>query len=222
MKNLVLIGIFLLTAARMSGQTQVLTVDTSGNVTANGAVSGNGLNSQGSAGGQVSISAGSDQLAPASGFSFQAPGTITNGIQVVVPSASSSGLWYGAQWVLPTATAVLSGTSLNHITVNTQGSFMPTAPIVVLNGGGPCNPCATATANMAGTPPFLYVNTISVTPGSLGYTSAPIVSFLGPSTSSPSMVNLLFSPITPNFFVKQSVATTYTPVDARKFGCLGD
>lgn len=50
MKNLVLIGIFLLTAARMSGQTQVLTVDTSGNVTANGAVSGNGLNSQGSAG----------------------------------------------------------------------------------------------------------------------------------------------------------------------------
>jgi hypothetical protein len=217
MKRMLATAVLLLTATVwMSGQ-QVLTVDNSGNVTATGAVSGNGLNSQGAAGGQVSIVAGADQLAPGSGFGLQAPGTITNAIQVVVPNASGSGLWHGVQSTLPAATAHLSGTSVGSISVNSGGAglYMPTAPIIVLTGGG-CSPpnCATASANMTGTYPFLTLNTITVNSGGSGYTSAPTVTFLGPSGSSPNMLNLLFQPISANTLIKGSSSTPLVPVSA--------
>src|SRR6516162_1613776 len=67
---------------------QVLTVDNSGNVNAQGSVTGNRLTSSGAAGGQVSVNSGPDQAAPTTGFGIQAPSSITTGYQSVVPQAA--------------------------------------------------------------------------------------------------------------------------------------
>jgi hypothetical protein len=78
-----------------AAQTPVVTVNTDGSVTAIGQVTGNGVASSGTGGGQVSLSFGLDQAALASGISFQAPlNTGTTSTQIVLPNVLASGMTY--------------------------------------------------------------------------------------------------------------------------------
>ncbi len=195
----------------LSADAQVFQVDNNGNVTAVGNVNGTGLNSTGTAGGQVSVVAGPAQQSVASGFSFQAPGTITNETQVVVPESALSGLWYGIKVTLPTATATVAGGVVTGLTVTSGGANLPTAPAVLLIGGG-CNPCATAhVSSTTGTYPYLSVTTpngITLDTAGSNYTSTPTVYFVSPAGTG-NMMNLLFSPA---LLVEISNNTTTPPV----------
>ena len=70
-----------------------------------------------------------------------------------------------------TATAVLSGTTVGSITVNTAGSGYTTAPAVTLSGPPAGGTQATATATLTNG----AVSGFTITSAGAGYTSAPTV-----------------------------------------------
>jgi len=96
MRSALVAAIFLLSsAAGICAQT--LTIDQNLNVTTPGSVNGNGLNSNGTGAGSLSVTQGAIVQPLAVSFSLVAPATISTaaGYQAIVPQAGLSGLWRG-------------------------------------------------------------------------------------------------------------------------------
>jgi hypothetical protein len=202
------LGIMIFTIGTVSafGQTSAVTIKTDGSLTAVGAISGNGVSSSGTGGGQVSLAAGNDQVPLASGFSFQAPLNLgATGTQVVVPNITASGMqtngiWYSLLSTVPTPTiSCCTGSgAVNSIGISGTGppwgANMPTTPICIISGTntGP----ATCHVTMTGTYPNLQIQSIVLDNAGQGYTS-PTISLAGGAN----MENLFLVQLTANGIV---------------------
>jgi hypothetical protein len=104
-------------------------------------------------------------------FAFTAfPSTLPDNLKFVgslttVPSSGGT---------TATATAVITGTGVNSVTITNGGTGYASAPTVSFTGGGGTGAAGTATLDGSG-----HVNGVSITSAGTGYTSAPTVGFTG-------------------------------------------
>jgi len=173
MKNTLLITASLLLAFSYAGG-QTPTVIVNGTVSANGAITGSGVNSSGAAGGQLSLTGGLGPFIIPLTFNLAAPSSVPASYQAVVPTAVGNGIWRGTQAVMPTtiAAALGTGNSISALTVLSGSGYSGSSTMctVVPNGTGSL---ATCTASVSGG----QVNGVSVTNMGSGYTSAATVTF---------------------------------------------
>ena len=181
MRTILCVIAVLIGACCANAQTATVTIYNNGNVSTVGSVTGNGVNSNGSAAGQLSLAQG---VAPtsivANSVTLVAPTSVSSsGFQVVVPGSATNGLWRGTQAVSATATATEMGGVVQTLTV-TSGSGYSSGPSCMITDPGGSGSGATCSTSINGSG---QVSSVTVTAAGSNYnTGTPTVTFGAPGS----------------------------------------